>query len=559
MAENSNRIAIIGGGVSGLAVAYHLITRKDPIEGLEVVIFERTETLGGNADTVEVELGKNYAQPGHPKFLRWADHGVNDFNKTSYQKMFEAMERIKFHDFKPLEDTVCFYTLDGSVLYTVDDYFNTDEDKSRFKPTIRKNYPIVDERFHMRQCLADANRCFMEEAAQRIIDDRNREPKLYRNKTVAEYVAEYIEEETRKAENEEKKKDKEALIKEMAENILYPRIAAMYFVDERGPQTMPIVAVMEYYILQEGYGPQEGHGRKKEAERMYFDGGSQKWINCLHKWLEGEGRAPADEDLPKVTTAYNYAAKVIAGDEGTYEVYHAGKRGSAGQTDFEPFDRVVFACHADDALRSFGPEGLTEEIAFILGKVSYTNSIAVCHTYTGVMPPNRDTWRTYNVLIRKGTATTPYSMTYVINRHQNDAENPDFQEAGLPQYFVTLNPVIRIPDEFVLTMPEEFAVERAKRAPGYLKTWSKRFGETVDAPRPDHRKAIGWFRHNVLDFACLEAQELLKDYHSHDPGNVFFTGGWTNGAGLHEQCWKQGKCVVKKMYPSENRMEPSPS
>lgn len=538
MTGNGNKIAIIGGGVSGLAVAYHLITRAEPIEGLEVVIFERGKTLGGNADTVRVELGKNYAKVDRPEFVRWADLGVNDFNKTSYTKMVEAMDRVGFDHYKPLEDTVCFFTPDGSVLYTVDDYFKPDGEKDRFKPTIRKNYPIVDERFHMGEKLTDANKDFMEAAAKNVHGHRGD----YKNMTVAQYVRHYIDRKNQEARRKEQ--EFEELIKEMAEHILYPRIAAMYFVDERGPRDMPIVAVMEYYMLQEGY------GKPGKPERMYFDGGSQEWINRLHEWLEGKERKPEDEDLPKVTTCYNFPARVMADDTGV-QVYRVGERASHGLTDLEPFDKVVFACHADDALRSFGPRGLTDEIAMMLGRVNYTNSIAVCHTYTGVLPPNRDTWRTYNVMIRKGTAVTPYSMTYVINRHQNDAENPDFQEAGLPQYFVTLNPAVRIPDRFVLPVPKEVAKERAKLAPGYQKTWSTRFGEAVGADRPDPRKAIGWFKHNVLDFDCLEAQEMLREVpkiQGGEFGNVYFAGGWTKGAGLHEQCWKQGKKVVKAMF-----------
>lgn len=546
MAENPNRIAIIGGGVSGLAVAYHLITIEEPrIKDLEVVVYERGKTLGGNADTVKVVLGQNYAEKGCPDFKRWADQGVNDFNKASYEKMVDAMKRIRFGEdrYKPLEDTVCFFTLDGSVLYTVDKNLKP----KTFTALREGERRIVDKRFHMRDALRDANDEFMKKAAEDIIEDRDRDQKLYRDMTVEAYVANYIKTEKKDA----------SLIKEMAENILYPRIAAMYFVDERGPQTMPIVAVMEYYILQEGFPDVD------KAKRMYFDRGSQSWINYLANWLENpKVRESDDRNLPKVKICKDFAARVRVSEDGVEVTRIGDGGGNSSQDDCAcpaDFGKVVFACHADDALRCFGPEGLTEEIATILGKVSYSNSVAICHTYTGVLPPNRDSWRTYNVLIRKGAATTPYSMTYLINRHQNDAMNPEYQEAGLPQYFVTLNPVVRIPDEFVLPIPPDFAERRAALAPGYPKTWPTQIDMAPGGDQPDPHKPITWFKHNVLDFDCLEAQEMLKTYHNNDPGAVYFSGGWTKGAGLHEQCWEQGEFVVKKMYPPENRMEPSPS
>ncbi len=506
-----NRVAIIGGGVSGLAVAYHLITRPDAPGDLDVVIFERGKTLGGNADTVGVRLGKNYADPDRPDYERWADLAVNDFNKTSYKQMMAAMTRIGFGEdrYKPLEDTICFFTLDGSILYTEDDYFRpSGEDRRR----------IVDERFHMRRELAEANQRFMKTAAEDVTERRGE----FKSMTVAAYVDDYVE----------KHKPQEKLIREMAAHLLYPRIAAMYFVDERGPERMPIVAVMDYYILQENFPEVD------KAERMYFDGGSQEWINHLHEWLEGQHRSSADSGLPRVATRYDFPAKVLA-DEGGVRVHRADERGLLCNDAAEHFDKVVFACYADDALRSFGPQGMTDEIAAMLGKVSHTNSIAICHTFSGVLPPNRDSWRTYNVMIRDGAAMTPYSMTYVINRHQNDAENPAYQEAGLPQYFVTLNPAIRIPDRFVLPTTQDSGIARAERAPGYLTSGPLGKGE-----HPDPAKAIGWFKHNVVDFACLEAQDMLPGLQGGAFGNVYFAGGWTNGAGLHEQCWRQGERVV---------------
>ncbi|KAH6817978.1 Cyclopropane-fatty-acyl-phospholipid synthase [Perilla frutescens var. frutescens] len=43
------RVAVIGGGVSGLAAVYVLAK-----EGVEVVVYEREETLGGDAKTASV-------------------------------------------------------------------------------------------------------------------------------------------------------------------------------------------------------------------------------------------------------------------------------------------------------------------------------------------------------------------------------------------------------------------------------------------------------------------------------------------------------------------------
>ena len=101
------------------------------------------------------------------------------------------------------------------------------------------------------------------------------------------------------------------------------------------------------------------------------------------------------------------------------------------------------ATHAEDALPilTFG-DGLTEiqqGLQHILGKVRYTRSFSVCHTAAARLPPNRNLWRTYNIEVRNPEDTFfPYRIDYVANRHQNDAENSDYNQAGLPQYFVSL-------------------------------------------------------------------------------------------------------------------------
>ena len=50
------RIAIIGGGVSGLAVAYNLLQQTTTFD-CDIDIYEANDYLGGNADTALVDLG----------------------------------------------------------------------------------------------------------------------------------------------------------------------------------------------------------------------------------------------------------------------------------------------------------------------------------------------------------------------------------------------------------------------------------------------------------------------------------------------------------------------
>eukprot|EP00986_Skeletonema_menzelii_P017341 scaffold19122_cov104-Skeletonema_menzelii.AAC.1 len=57
MPEQPKSIAIIGGGVSGLAAAWHLQTQSNP-NSVDVHIFESASRLGGHAHTITVDTEK---------------------------------------------------------------------------------------------------------------------------------------------------------------------------------------------------------------------------------------------------------------------------------------------------------------------------------------------------------------------------------------------------------------------------------------------------------------------------------------------------------------------
>jgi hypothetical protein len=53
------------------------------------------------------------------------------------------------------------------------------------------------------------------------------------------------------------------------------------------------------------------------------------------------------------------------------------------------------------------------------------------------------------------------------------------------------------------------------------------------------------FYHCRLDMAATRAQDDLVTLMMAGINNVYFTGGYTTGAGLHEECWISGTQVVQ--------------
>ena len=247
-----------------------------------------------------------------------------------------------------------------------------------------------------------------------------------------------------------------------------------------------------------------------------------------------------------------------------------------GQSGSAEHDLCVLATHADDTLKLLGFDSDMGEwgrkIRATLSQVTYTRGFAVCHTFTGQMPPNKNIWRTYNVLQREpADAGFPYRMSYVENLHQNDPANPHYAQSGLPLYLVSL---VRSLDE----IPVETMLERVRAPhrvdPSLLATlpratqrqlhgasFATGYRSSTDATDPTLRnKAWTAFKHNVLNAACILAQDDIRLYNKstgeqirlgHQPScALLFGGGWTRGAGLQEQCIEQAEMIAAWIRPA---------
>ncbi|WP_306113692.1 MULTISPECIES: FAD-dependent oxidoreductase [unclassified Roseovarius] len=519
------KVAIIGGGISGLSVAYTLVKNAD-FNG-EITVFEARPTLGGNADTANVYLGSDFRGDCEVPFVRKADLGVNDVNITVYDRLRHAMADIGYFELgrdeknlRKLEDTVCFFTGDGQEIWTKDQ-------------ELIDTGGVVDLRFSLQNNdhkeLREAEAEFMRIAAEEDFNPDHEQPdkKDFWYLGAREYV-EYFRTHRIKQVGDRYHPFSPELLDQVARLFLMPRIAAMYFAPDQGPDTAPFRGVMSYYRLQEGY------GTDAQSDRRYFRRGSQDWINALAEWLEGEG----------VRIVRNFKAKVQGDGDGGVHVMDASD-GMHALSAPERFGRVVMATHADHQLAALPPgkDGLLNpEMADLLSKIEHSVSRSVAHTYAALLPANVDSWRTYNVMIRDGAGLIPYQMTYVQNRHRNDRESEEYDEYGLPVYFVSLNPQVPIPDKYVLDVTPEEKARRVAAQPGY--------GPELTEDHSDAGKAVAWFRHTVMTDDLLEVQAKLPLHQGKPDPRIYFAGCWTNGAGLHEECFEQAERVVAAIMTS---------
>jgi predicted NAD/FAD-binding protein len=271
---------------------------------------------------------------------------------------------------------------------------------------------------------------------------------------------------------------------------MLPRINGMYFMGETVPEDMPIRGVMSYYHLQEGI------GTGSAPERYCFENGASEWIEQFAAWLHRRG-----------VKIHLGATTRVSAKPG------ARPRVTSSARTRDDWDAVVCAVPADE-VQAVVTHGLPEPLPSMLTTFRYINSIAIAHQDEAVMPPRRDDWRTYNIRIfpPKARLLRPYTISYVETMHQG-AKTP-----WGDVWFVTENPPFPIADHLILDMVE---------------------------PTGKREKAVAYFRHNTITTESMRAQRHLPSLQGEN--SLYFTGGWTFGAGLHEEILHNSRRVSHKL------------
>jgi len=158
------------------------------------------------------------------------------------------------------------------------------------------------------------------------------------------------------------------------------------------------------------------------------------------------------------------------------------------------FDRVVLACHADQALALLA--GATEGERRVLGAIRYQENEAILHTDASVMPRRRRAWASWNYRV-PALPTDRVFVTYHMNRLQG-LRSPE-------PIFVTLNACDRV----------------------------------------DEARVLGRFayRHPVFDVDAIAAQRLHGAIDG--GGGVHFAGAYW-GHGFHEDGLRSACAVARR-------------
>ena len=151
-------------------------------------------------------------------------------------------------------------------------------------------------------------------------------------------------------------------------------------------------------------------------------------LNTQHQWYTLEHGSQSYREI----LIRPFKDRIQVGN-GVDKVYKVDKGGAAVhcKTGVFEFDKVVFACHGDQALALLGAP--TTDEARLLKNFKYQVNTATVHTDSSIMPKNKKTWSSWNYRIEDIDGKPVPTTIYWMNSLQGVSDKKD--------YFVSINAV----------------------------------------------------------------------------------------------------------------------
>ncbi len=309
------KVAIIGGGISGLTSA-HLLHREH-----DITLFEAAGWLGGHTHTVDVSLlGRDYA----------IDTGFIVFNERAYPNFIELIERLGVA-FKPTE-----------MSFSVSDPLSG----------LEYNGNNLNSLFAQRSNLLSPSFWNMVRDIQRFnkesLDD-------YANQRIAPHVTlgEYLR--------------WGGYSQRLIDHYIVPMGAAIWSMSLNEMLGFPLLFFVRFF---------KNHGLLPVSQRprwYVIEGGSSAYVGPLTQGFSQRVRL----NCPVFEVNRDRLGVTVVSAQGA-----------------ERFDKVIFACHSDQALRLLNAPTPAEQQ--ILGALRYADNDVVLHTDTRLLPKRPLAWASWN-------------------------------------------------------------------------------------------------------------------------------------------------------------------
>jgi uncharacterized protein len=395
----TKRVAVVGGGVSGLGCAW-LLARG----GHTVTLYESATSLGGHARTVSVPVPGAGAAPVD------IDVGFIVYNTATYPDLVSLFEVLRV----PQDNSVMSFAASvdvrgDAVSGTVE--WGSDSLSSLFADSENLTRPaIYTMLWDMRRFNA---------AVHAYVDHVDRFPESPESsQTLADFLAAGAYSQT------------------FIQCYLIPMVSSVWSATFRGALSFPARALFRFFV---------NHGLAQTFNRP-------QWRTPLRRSRDYVDAVAADLRCHGAVIRTGTAVTSVSRSGSSSQVFVDGDSETPAE-----FDHVVFATHAPVTLKILGAAASAAERR-ILGAFQYGPNKGYVHTDASLMPAARGTWSAWNFISRRGddaeqiardrvdpasgalvpSEDAPACVTYWLNKLQN--LNRPVQHRNMPDVFLTLNP-----------------------------------------------------------------------------------------------------------------------
>lgn len=401
------RIAVVGGGVSGLGAAW-LLARG----GYSVVVYESKQTVGGHARTTSVAPAAANARSIS------VDTGFIVYNTATYPDFVSLLEILRVpQDNSSMSFAVSADMPDGYLLEWGSDSLSTLFADRRNLARSEIYTMLWDVRRFNAAVHAFAERLDANPATAEA------------SQTLAEFLT------------------SGAYSSIFIHGYLVPMVSSVWSASFQDALAFPACTLFRFFI---------NHGLAQTFARP-------QWRTILRRSRDYVG-ALVDDAMAHGAVIHTsaFVEHVVRSAESVRIVLR--EQSESDSVADRTFDHVIFATHAPDTLRILG-SGASDSERRILGAFRYSQNVAVVHTDERLMPVNRGAWGAWNFIARKRSRRAgssedsvptgdrllpseaqPVCVSYWLNRLQNlNRGGPD-----IPDVFETLNPRMPIAENKVL-------------------------------------------------------------------------------------------------------------
>ena len=440
-AQAKKRIAIIGSGVSGLTCAHYLAAQFD------VTVFEASDYIGGHVNTIDVTLQDGKKSKSNKIEKSAIDTGFIVFNERTYPNFFRLLHELQV----PFQATDMSFSVKNTARHFEYNGHTLNTLLSQRKNLLNPKFwgfinDILQFNKQVRQLRQDYDKA----------REQGQDIAVFTKQTLGEYL------------------DTKKYGDLFTDNYLLPMVSAIWSTSLRDVQDFPLVFFAQFF---------DNHGLLDVVNRPQWftiKGGSKQYVNKLVKrFVKAGGSVRVNSPVQSVIREDNQVTlKVI---DMTND-----------KTQALVFDEVIFACHADTALKILQDANPTEQE--VLSHFTFTDNTAVLHTDSAVLPKKPLAWASWNYLLDDK------------NTIKNDKDQPQTAIKPVLTYHMNI-------------------LQRLTKQHNYLVTLNHEVDESQVIKRID-------YSHPVFNNQMIAAQGQWSNISSSDSHTHFCGAYWFNG--FHE-------------------------